>query len=939
MQPVKRMSLVWERGKGSQDKVMAVCPPDERVIAFHTKKDGRGWSHCSPDTLLTLCSKNNGLYEVLTVYPKKVYFDVDFKDPSDGFNQDEFLTKLTEHIGTWMPDIQLAISGSVSPDKASFHLIAQNYVMHNDADLVRMKKLAMGMSVRFPSIDWCVYTKNRQMKLPNQSKPNRPIQLILDDYPLNAHIISSFFKGDELTLPPFDTLNEEASFDTNLKNDYAIKSKELVLKDLPTPDHVEWDALLEQPEIILSLIPNGPEFHHSHTARVGNFCYWNNIPKSMFLKWVSNKDPTNLDRVHKYNTYHWDRYKEFDNYKVSIYRMRSLLPNWYPSIMPKDRELQTFQKKWYPEPISYIDTPLLEHLNIPDKFILFTNPMGKGKTNMLIDYLPNRNFLWIAPRTTLVDDTVERMETAQLRVTHYGKLGTAENKKHVLKYKQLSPNPVICLNSLYMLWERDVYPEVIVLDEIETMLTTLCGEFIENHIKKILWRTLKKMIQTASKVICLDAFITHRTVRFLQTLTVNPYLTPKIYDSPEPEEPVRHVIEMTCATDKVMQRMASDLAKGKRLIVFYPYKKGNNKNLGMNSFVDSLYNTVKATLECSRDEFIGYHGDSDQHLKRHIKDVNTHWSTKRLVCFNNIITAGVSYVAQSFPFDDCYLFVAPFNDPRDIAQASYRARQITSKTIYLKWLTGFKPDMFANDTLNMPTDYKVLYDDTVIEKKCPNKHLLMMFFQRANYAVQDPMRKILKEDCVKLIQSTEHNNIYSWDSIPDINTEAFKDIIQRTFSGDTICEDKLSAQKYVFRTMFKPNTPTSILQSAWEDHKAHLQPLFEAIHDEDSFEMRLAKENDWKFFPYIEEPTLRWDVKLSPELKDKILSEWTFLRMDTDNPNPQQMIRKVYNHKYGQNTVGLEKDKNKNYHYSTPNMDELQEVKQIVEDYYQGSKQ
>jgi len=87
MKSVKRLSLIWERGCGAQDRVLADCPPEERVVAFHTKKDGRGWSHCSAETMLSMCSKNNGLYEVLSVYPKKVYFDVDFTSPPDDFEQ------------------------------------------------------------------------------------------------------------------------------------------------------------------------------------------------------------------------------------------------------------------------------------------------------------------------------------------------------------------------------------------------------------------------------------------------------------------------------------------------------------------------------------------------------------------------------------------------------------------------------------------------------------------------------------------------------------------------------------------------------------------------------------------------------------------------------------------------------------------------------------
>jgi len=90
---------------------------------------------------------------------------------------------------------------------------------------------------------------------------------------------------------------------------------------------------------------------------------------------------------------------------------------------------------------------------------------------------------------------------------------------------------------------------------------------------------------------------------------------------------------------------------------------------------------------------------------------------RKLVIFNNIITAGVSYT--NTPFDDYYCFIAPFDSPRDIAQVSYRARSLSSRTIKIKYMSGIKTEAWGDDriTFNTCTGYNQVYEDTLIESK------------------------------------------------------------------------------------------------------------------------------------------------------------------------------------------------------------------------------
>jgi hypothetical protein len=63
--------------------VIDSAPQNNIILNSVTKKLGRMWTDTTPDNLLKLTQKDYGLYEVISFFPHKVYFDIDYKGPHD----------------------------------------------------------------------------------------------------------------------------------------------------------------------------------------------------------------------------------------------------------------------------------------------------------------------------------------------------------------------------------------------------------------------------------------------------------------------------------------------------------------------------------------------------------------------------------------------------------------------------------------------------------------------------------------------------------------------------------------------------------------------------------------------------------------------------------------------------------------------------------------
>jgi hypothetical protein len=83
IQDIEAWKVRWFRNDtsegGAMAQAIASCGKDEIVVHSHTNKYPRLYAHISPKQMLKLMETNKGIFECLSHYPKKVYFDIDCK--------------------------------------------------------------------------------------------------------------------------------------------------------------------------------------------------------------------------------------------------------------------------------------------------------------------------------------------------------------------------------------------------------------------------------------------------------------------------------------------------------------------------------------------------------------------------------------------------------------------------------------------------------------------------------------------------------------------------------------------------------------------------------------------------------------------------------------------------------------------------------------------
>ena len=236
--------------------------PNDIIIHSQTKKNGRLWSSTTPDNLLKIINKNSGLYEVITTYPHKVYFDIDSDTKPDPTFKDKIIDKITELF----PNPDIAISGSITDDKTSYHIILNNYLIKTEKERDYIKSIVKYLNQHIDkSFDWKVYTNNRNMKIINQSKDDGRVQEVIFNEDPKKHLICSFFSKNEiLELPEFNKPEEEQiKLIIDIDNAYkTFDLGELPKFKLEVPDNFD---INETPQEILQLLPLNKTFNHSYT--------------------------------------------------------------------------------------------------------------------------------------------------------------------------------------------------------------------------------------------------------------------------------------------------------------------------------------------------------------------------------------------------------------------------------------------------------------------------------------------------------------------------------------------------------------------------------------------------------------------------------------------------------------------------------------------------
>ena len=348
---------------GAQAHAIKSCPKDHILLCRSNEKHARLWGYVTPQIYLNAIQKNHNLFEIISSYPHKVYFDIDDPEVSDF---PAYIQTVKEKILSYFPNAVISLSGS-NQGKASVHAVLQNFMIFNEHQRNQVKQVAKECG-----FDTAVYTKNRMMKCINQSKSDNRIQALIEGDDLKKHCITYFF-SDSIPFSLPESTKEQLEI---------VESDRFDMGSLPsiklTTELELWDLTCID---VLALLPISKDYKHNYTHLVARFCYGNEIPFETFYEWRSRKDASN--EIMKKWRYTWSRLHLFP--PVSIDRIKNLLHLFYPKFK-KDKNYSKFAQSFDLDNLKKIETISQREFE-PERFngvgcIIFnTGMVWKNSTN------------------------------------------------------------------------------------------------------------------------------------------------------------------------------------------------------------------------------------------------------------------------------------------------------------------------------------------------------------------------------------------------------------------------------------------------------------------------------------------------------------------------------------------------------------------------------
>ncbi len=898
---IKVWKLNWFKNDsdkgGAMNEAISKALDGQVIIHSQTTKIGRMWTSISPDKFINLVLDNKGLYEVITKYPHKVYFDIDKQGQVDV----SYLQKVKAIIEKYFPSATFAISGSYKETKTSFHIILTNYLIHNENERTYIKHLCKFLQKEDEAFDWKVYTTNRNMKCINQSKDDGRVQEIIENDDMKAHMITCFLPEYPIAfqLPPVE-IEEHIKIEKSRGN-FDVAS--LPKLNLQVPDNLNFAEIT--PTQILELLPVSKAFDHNYTHLVARFCHANDLPVEMFLAWISKKHSPLTQEIIKKWKHHFNDLHKYP--PVSIAKMKNVLTQYYPKIN-KGIHYNRFEQTFNIGETTKIEMLAPEHFIGAEKFSVYNIGMGGGKTEQTIQFLKDEpSFCWCAPNRALANNTLARLEAADIHVKYYNDISPKEKKADGFS---LHEKLIVVANSLHYIKEQKY--RVVVIDEIETLLDKWFGPFMTHKAEN--WKVFCNIIQKAQKVILLDAFITTKTLDFLRAVSAKKY---KIFERVV-EPTTRNV---TYATDfqQCFLSVLNDLKKGLKLFIFYPYKKGGANNPSMEAF-----NLLLETETGKKG--IYYNADIDENIKIGLKDVSKSWSDKDFIITNMMITCGVNYDEKGDnAFDKEYLFVSSFSKPRDVTQVSYRPRTIKTNEIILCYIGS----MSQSPAWEMDTEiiscpiYKQLIFNILVELKSPLRKTLQLFFNKAHYKQhtnREALTGAISTEIDEMIAKYQNSVVYR--HVDDIDNGLAELIQQRMFSNEATMMEKFQLQKYFFKMTFNADAEFVMLGEVnaldwfWNENKNtyFFKQIERICDDENNIFNKIKKFNNYdSVFPRDAKK-----VKLNEELKDQIFKDFNF-RTINKHSCTISIIVSIYNSYFGKKIITTHYDSNKHITYTLQN--------------------
>ena len=801
---VKFLGFDWLKNATKEGGAMGEIINNKKVneiVLHHLSKkyeksaELRLWGSCDPSKLLEMITTNNYLYEVIDKLPHKVYFDID-EDIAVGGVAIPLETHLNK-INEILPDGDIAVSGSITEKKASYHITLNNYLIQSAEDRNIIKTIAKTLGW-----DDRVYTKNRNMKLVNQSKPDGRVQhpfekradpktgeakwlpcdRMQSDNDLKKHVITSFFNTNIKQYPNFDKINNRELDNVKLAVKIEkVKTKPLNIAKMPARavreinNLDEFDLQTASAEELLNILPLCATDDHTYTHQCARFCFYNNLTFDDFINWRQQKRELTESDLQRWSK-HWEDLNKFP--KVSMDTMRYIILAFYPNLI-SNKHFRNYKKLFniYDNSIiNKVDRLEQDVFNTNDKYVVINTQMGSGKTTQSIEYLKNaKSFIWMTPLISLAQNTKHRLDEEGIYCKFYKECKNAEEKQALNEEEKL----LICINSLKYINDNEIRANgkiiknrikynVVIIDEIETLLNKWFNNKTLDGVKYNCWENFVRIIRDADKVILLDAFTSKITIDFIRSIE---------YARCPPLIIERHIetsnrqIQFVNHYQKWTADIIADLNAGKKLFIFYPFKNGQPKK-GIPSMEGFKNMIVAETGKCGK----YYHGEANQADTKDLYNVNESWKDLNFIITNTKITVGINY--EGHDFDRVYMGIAGMNSARDILQVSYRCRNLNDELIKIAFIEKYNTNIdFKNDSILLESPecsfcpiYKDLVKNLLIERYTPLQESVLYLCKMAHYTIIDSddfIDSTLKDKFKQLVK--DNNIIYEYASIEDID--------------------------------------------------------------------------------------------------------------------------------------------------------------------------
>ena len=805
-------------GTGAQAMVISSAPDDNIIISSVNKWYNRCYADITPAAILNLINYDINLCEIITHEKHKIYFDID-ANTSEIEQKDNFLSSILADINLLFPSSDVAVSGSETNYKYSYHITLNNYLCIDKIDKDILKQIVKYLKIKHSSFDDVVYKKNQQMKTIKQSKFNdksgytRIQNIIINDDP-KKHIITAFFNDIFIKLSDVNFNDDVKAFlhIEHINAPFNI-SKMPKIKQITTNVQSDKKFTFEDIESltaydILNLCPlsNTGTFNHSYTFKIFVYSFFNKLTIDEYLSWYSQKTTDPAKIYNKTKCYNIDFMSKYIT--PSNETMIKMLSFYYPDLR-KFQELQKINNllniSKYKDIMQYSDviTPLMYASK--QKNILFNYGMGAGKTTETINYIQQRlkddaklKILFITPNITLSRGVYYRLNKQGLNFEHYDiDYTTTATKKTKQKADiKTSQKLVICINSLHHLSDNKF--DIVVCDEIETTLNKWYDNktLNEHQVKSInSWYKFTELFEQSQQNIFLDAFTTNLTIEFINSISKN-------NDTIIYQRVIEHSQKQIVNIKKFnnwLQLIIDKLNSNKKVFIFYPFKNGNNTKYAMSKLFDVIEQKTNK-------QGIMYNADVAGITIKKLDNVEAEWSKADFILTNSKITVGINYELNDF--DSVFLSVAGFSSVRDVIQSSARLRNINSNLIYTHFLDAFNtvktfsPDCSLLDNCNI---YNKLIKNIKVEKLAPLKTTFYKLCKIAGYKINnniitDEINNSIMDNIKDILQND--NFKININNIKDITNKEAKHIQNKILQNATTYDENLQLNKYFFLKKF-----------------------------------------------------------------------------------------------------------------------------------------